>query len=712
MTFPRSRFLGGDLRGVPRLCLTIAFAALVTIPAVAAAQSPSIEVTGGTTATVPGTYASGTYSSIAVSGTGDGGERSTLSINEAIELDGFQSLSVTTGGLLTINANLTTAGAYGLYTTGSVGDGGTLSLASGTLSVGSLSLSGSGAFQRTGGSYSIGDLSLSQGVAVGFHEGDRIGAGGHSYLDILSGARFVLNTNLVGGTSAIEVYLSGSDSALVRSTGTETINVAGIAVAGGASFRLIEGDVIDGASVGEFNGSAPSGPSTLTLAPGTTSLKLSWLALGRNGTIEDLSSIPYDVRGLSVAGQRVEYRDGTISDTITESLDISGSGTVALQKDLTLTGQYAGLSLSGSGSSLELNGHAVSTPGLWLYDGASLTPTEDISVSSSIGVYSQTAGTPTVLMLTQNLVLSANGNRPPSIDVSGAGARIERASPGLTITATGATVSVSSGSFTMEAGDTFTGSTVSVWGGTVSNAGAQTLAALNVGGLNSDTGMPATYAADAPLVISGSTTDLMVWGGGVFRANANVTVGTADVWNGGLQILSGTFTVTDFLQVSGTGGFTVNRDGGAAYDIASLTLLNQAKLDFDAATDRIGSLSVASGAIFTTGTTGGGLVLDSLSIASAIDSPQAHLLLGSFGGVSGPGSWGLRMPDAFSSQLESWINDGSIVALSGESLNVVQEGGYAYVVPEPASIAMAVSGIAAAAAILRRRPRDKKQPAE
>jgi hypothetical protein len=703
-------------RSRPRSLAVAALCGLAILPGLASAQSPSITVSGGSNESVPGTYASGTYSTITVSGTGAAGERSTLTIDEAIEIDGYPTLSVFDGGLVNVNANVSSPASA--YTTGSVGAGGTLNLMSGTLALFSLEVSGSGAFQRTGGSYSVGALYVSDGATVSWAAGDSIADGYAGFVGVSSGGTLELQANFVG-PEGTELYLRGAGSQIVRSTGTETI-AGQLGVVDGATFTLISDDAVNGLSAGELYYSAdPVAPSQITLAPGTTALNLSFLGLGQGGSIVGLESVPYTTTAVLVVGQRLEYRP---TDSISEYAGIRSSGTLSLQKNLALSGPSATLQLSGSTSALERNGFSVSTPDLSVYEGASLTVGDGITVSRSISVNSGFGfggGEPTFVTLAESIVLAASDGQSPGISVSGSNAGIVRA-PGLTITATGASVNTyNSGSFTMQAGDDFTGASVGAsGGGRLTNSGSQTLAAVFVYGRDFETDAPSVYTAAAPLVISGTDPGLpsLQVQGGRFEADANVSVDRADFYAGELALLSGTLTVSEILAISGTAGVTVDRIAGAAYDVATLTLADGAAIDFDTSSDRVGSLSLSSSAIFTTGSTGG-LVLDSLDIlAAGVGSPATQLRLGSLGGTGGPEEWGLRTPDTLFALVQGWVADDSIVAVSGAALEVVQQDGFAYVkaVPEPSAVVLALGGVGIAAGLLRRRSRAARrgQPAD
>jgi len=527
----------------------------VLLAGLAAAQPPSITVTGGTVESVPGTYASGTYATVSVSGTGAAGERSTLTIDAPLQLGDessydYQVLSVTDGGLMNVNSNVTAA----TFRSGTVGDGGTLNLLSGTFQIRNLQLSGTAAFQRApGAAWAIDYLSLGEGATVTYTAGDVWGSGGGtSFIGISSGATLELQTNLVA-PEGTEIYLTGSGSRVLRATGTETISGVSIGATDGANFTLIAGDTPGSLSAGELYVTDPVAPSTITLAPGTTTLNLTYLGLGRGGSIVGLADASYNVMAVSVSGQKLAYRPG---DTITEYASINSSGTLSIQKNLTLAGTYGQLALRGSTSTLERNGFTVTTPTVYVTDGANLTIGDGITVTRGISLNDGFDDLPTSVTLTENLVLAASDGVNPSIEVYGANVGVLRASPGLTITATGAEITAyEQGTFTMETGDDFTGSSVTAsMGGIIANAGPQTLASVYVYATSYDTGSPSSYTANAPLTLTGSefTTALDVRYGGVFTANANVTAPGVSVVSGTLNLVTGTLAVSESLYVSGS----------------------------------------------------------------------------------------------------------------------------------------------------------------
>jgi hypothetical protein len=471
---------------------------LFALPTLAAAQDP-ITITGGTYATIPGTFEPGIFSNLAIfiSGTGTSGERSTLRIDAPTALQNA-TLTVTNRGLLEVNADV----SADIMTTASFNDGGTLSLLSGTVGAYALTLSGSNAFQRSGGSYTLTNLVLEDGARGSFMPGDAFEGSSFHSVFISSGAEFELGTTLGGTSTLIELAVTGPGSTIQRTT--QAMDLIHLEVSNGANLSLLAGDVLYGLRVGSVYDTGTVAPSEVTLAPGTSVMNtIPWLEFGVGGTITDFDAIPYDVEGLTVVGRSLAYRSGTVSDSIAQRVDIRDGGTLTLQQSLSLSGSHAELYLSGSGSQIVTNGHAVSTPVLSLYEGGRLT-------------------------------------------------------------------------------------------------------------------------LDGDITVTGSAT--------------------------------------------------------------SVTLFT-----FDPA--------LTGSSLLTTGTATGGLSLDSLNITNS------SLVLGNLDGTSGPGGWGLRTPNSLFSSLEGWVADGSIVSLSGDPLFVVQDVQYAYVVPEPAAIVIAASGLAGGILLRRRRRR-------
>lgn len=402
------------------------------------ATAASITVTGGTTATIPGTYASGTWGSITVSGTDPSGARSTLTIDSATVLTADPFLTVTDGGLLSMRADVTsTIGGASASGSGTVSRGGTLDLVSGTLTAEYFTLSGSDAFRRSGGAYALGNLEIADGATASFQAGDVIARQRSGAIWVKSGGTLALGTTL-SSTNGVGLGLSGSNSRLVRITGTETLRVSGVGLYQSAAIDLIPGDAVPSMTV--------TGSSVLTLAPGATSLRLYDLSYGSGGRIAGLERIPYDIDIAEIIdGQRLEYRSGAIDDRFRNAVYLENSGTLSLQKDLvfssgTIPGVAGFLKISGTGSRLERNGHVVTTEQLWASQGAVVTVGDGLTVGRQIYLYSGTAGPGTEVTLADSVVLRPRGIAVPELWLSGAGSRLIRSHSGITISATGGDV--------------------------------------------------------------------------------------------------------------------------------------------------------------------------------------------------------------------------------------------------------------------------------
>jgi fibronectin-binding autotransporter adhesin len=681
-----------------------------SVPEVVSAQT-GIEVTGGTAATIPGTYASGTYPSVLVSGTS-----STLTVNEPLVIQGtFDNTAVLTiesNGRLTVNSDVTVTNEeeFGVsFTDATVGSGGVLDLQAGTLSVGgSLQLSGATAFQRTAGSYRVRALDLSDGAAVTFRAGDQLINSGvftvANSISIDTGASLTLEQNL----AADIVSLTGAGSTLSRTA--QTLTVDELTISDGANLNLIAGDVIDGISVGNYDPSQ-TGSSTVNLAPGATGLSGSFLGLVSNGSIPQLATIPYAVDYLTLGGQSLTYRSGNgIEDTIRNSVDVRDNATFTLEKDLTLTGENGGLALA-SGGAINRSGFSVSASSLSLYGGTSFTLDATATVTDSVSVDVFDAAETATLTLAENLVLT--GETVPfgrGLSLSGAGATLVRGEE-ITITATAADTELrvaNSADFTVRAGDAFTGARlVAESGGLLTIASAQEVATVSVAYTDFETNDPAILTVNAPLTITGTDPGaLTVEGGGQLAVNADVTVGDVVVSSFSdtsvLSLASGTFTA-DTMTVTSS---SVTRSGGV-YDIGTLTVQGSS-MTFQTGDSLAGlaledvAFPTAAAAAFSTSTA---LALDSLSILGT-----SALTLGAFDGSDAFASdYGLRLTGDQATNLTSLVTAGRIVAPAFADLTVFYDpaAGATYVstVPEPAGLNLAVLGLAAAARVARGRRR-------
>jgi autotransporter-associated beta strand protein len=679
--------------------LGLAVAAAV-LPSAASAQT-AIEVTGGTAATIPGTYAAGTYPSVLVSGTD-----STLTVNSPLVIDDtenlFDVLTIEDNGRFIANANVTVTNSGGFSSANAnVRSGGILELQSGTFSAGELSLSGATAFQRTSGSYQVQSLSLAEGAAATFRAGDQLSPGTSLFLstsvNVDTGATLALEQNLSAGF----VSLSGSGSTLQRTV--QTLAVPELSVSEGASLDLIAGDVVDAISVGNYSGA--SGNSTINLVPGTTTLVATGLWLLRDGNIPQLASIPYDVDFLSIGGQTVTYRSGSgIEDTIGEFVYVNDSGTLSLQKNLTLTGANAGLQVS-EGGTVARNGFSVSAPSLYVSDGGSVTLGQGSTITDGVSVNVNSGAPAATLTLAENLVLTGEtAQYGRGLRLSGSGATLVRGE-GITITATAtdSTLEIANGaSFTVRAGDDFTGTSLEASsGGVLTIASQQSVKNVSVAFTDFDTDSPAVLTVNAPLTITDTAARaLVVQYGGRLEVNANLTVGDVVVDSSaanGFGLYAGTFTA-DTMTVTSS---SLTRSGGV-YDIGSLTVEGSA-WSFQAG-DSLTSLSLAD-ATFPVAAASfqadAALSLDSLSILGT-----SVLTLAAFDGSDAfVADYGLRLVGDQATSLTALVTAGRIAAPGFGDLDVAYVAGadatYITVVPEPVATGLAVIGLAAAAAARR-----------
>jgi hypothetical protein len=209
-------------------------AAVGVLAATGLAVAQDISVGNGSNAFIPGTYVSGTYGFVGVTGT------STLTVDAPLTVTG--GMSVTDSSTLFVNTDVTLSST----TSAAFYSNGSLVLHSGTFGgVGSyLYLGGATAFQRAGGRYIVDNLAI-DGVAVDFVAGDSIFQG----LAIYSGASFTIKTNLTfNGTAPANngLLVSGSGSVFQRNNGATLTAPVVYADAEGA-IQTLPGDTLTNA---------------------------------------------------------------------------------------------------------------------------------------------------------------------------------------------------------------------------------------------------------------------------------------------------------------------------------------------------------------------------------------------------------------------------------------------------------------------------------
>ncbi len=286
--------------------------------------------------------------------------------------------------------------------------------------------------------------------------------------------------------------------------------------------------------------------------------------------------------------------------------------------------------------------------------------------------------------LGSSLSLAGTNALTDGLYIAGGGSSLTRTSTNALITTQVLWVE-NDAAFTTLPGDDLTGARViASFGGSIVNTGSQSLAYVEVGGA----GMAdASFTTTAPVTVDDldpNTTDLNVFDGGLFTAQANVTTDHAFVELGGLALESGTFAAR-YLEVNGG---SVSQEAGASYQVGAI-LLEGAIMTFGA-TDSVDDLTLRNLATFTTGTSLAALELETIDIDGT-----SVLALGSFDGTDGVVSnWGLKVAGNVLTQLQGYVTGGNLVGANAEELIVAFRSGNTYVtaVPEPSTLALAAAG--------------------
>lgn len=225
-----------------------------------------------------------TLTGLTVTGSSAGSGPSSLVAAGSLSITGSGAVIISDGGLVTTSAGIAGDGGTTISVTGvdsrlvtgpatgldsvTVATGGVLETLSGALAADTLSLSGPGAFVRTGGGYHVTNLQLAGGT-LDFTAADlvtaEISVTGNATLDLLDD--LALSGNLV----------LDNGGALTRSA--ETIAVGGLFISDSAALALLAGDAIGALDIA--TGASVTAPAPLMLAS---------LAIDGSGALFDLQS--------------------------------------------------------------------------------------------------------------------------------------------------------------------------------------------------------------------------------------------------------------------------------------------------------------------------------------------------------------------------------------------------------------------------------------
>jgi len=225
-----------------------------------------------------------TLAGLTVTGSAAGPVPSSLAAAGTLAITGSGAVTVSDGGLVTTTAGIVGDGGTTISVTGAdsrlvtgpatgldsvtVATGGVLETVAGTLAADTLSLSGPGAFVRTGGGYHVTNLQLAGGT-LDFTAADLVAA----EIAVTDGAALQLLDDLaLSGNLVLD-----HGGALTRSA--ETIAVGGLLISDNAALALLAGDSIG--ALGIATGASVTAPAPLSLTS---------LAIDGSGALLDLES--------------------------------------------------------------------------------------------------------------------------------------------------------------------------------------------------------------------------------------------------------------------------------------------------------------------------------------------------------------------------------------------------------------------------------------
>lgn len=419
-----------------------------------------------------------------------------------------------------------------------------------------------------------------------------------------------------GGTvvNAATGTIGGGNNAVVIGAGTAVVNNAGmISAAGGAGIYFVQGGTVinSGKVAGASSGLAVRGGAGFVTNTGVISgVGGDGIYLQSGGTLSNAATagITGASYGILVAGAIGSISDaGTITGQSKDGLRLTAGGTASIAGTGHVTGQAGGLAVLGGAGAVVNAGSigGITGDGLYFGGGAEVVNT-GIIAGGSYGIVAQAAGTisNSAIIAGQSAAgvalnnggLLSNGSTGHISGVAGlavSGAAATVANAGSISATTGAGVLLAEGG---SVGNT--GVIISTGGGGVSLSAGGTLSNSNAGHISGGTsgvsvqGMPGTLA-NAGVISATSGAGIVLGDGGMVSLASTSTV-TGSTY--GVLVQSGTGLLDNAGIISGGANTGVDlADGGAV--------------------ETTGTISGGNGVAVTFGGAGGNLLVESAAAA-------------------------------------------------------------------------------------------------